>query len=60
MIAAVLSFTTLFKSSMSTSPRWLDFTVTDLNPANEAEAGLVPCAESGTITSSRWLCPFFS
>ncbi len=41
IIAAVFSFTTRFKSSISTSPRSFDFTVTDLNPANEAEAGLV-------------------
>ncbi|CAC7165151.1 Uncharacterised protein [Staphylococcus aureus] len=53
IIAAVFSFTTRFKSSISTSPRSFDFTVTDLNPANEAEAGFVPCAESGTMTSSR-------
>ena len=51
IIAAVFSLTTRFKSSMSTSPRSLDLTVTALNPANAAEAGFVPCAESGTMTS---------
>ena len=57
-IIAAFSLTTRFKSSISTSPRSLDLTVTDLNPANEADAGFVPCAESGTITSLRWPSPF--
>ncbi len=57
IIAAVFSLTTRFKSSISTSPRSFDLTVTALKPANDADAGFVPWAESGTITSSRWPSP---
>mmetsp|Transcript_14860 Transcript_14860/g.59554 ORF Transcript_14860/g.59554 Transcript_14860/m.59554 type:complete len:233 (+) Transcript_14860:2768-3466(+) len=41
------------KSSKSTFPAASDFTVTTLSPAMTAEAGFVPCAETGMRQTSR-------
>ena len=48
---AVFSLTKLRKSSILTIPLTSVETSTTLKPAIFAEAGLVPCAESGTIIS---------
>ena len=48
---AVFSLTRLLKSSIFTIPLTSVETSTTLNPAILAEAGFVPCAESGTIMS---------
>src|SRR5699024_6742063 len=47
---AVSSPTTFFKSSTSTKPFSFVLRLTTSKPASDAEAGFVPCAESGTIT----------
>ena len=52
---AVFSFTNSFRSSILTIPLTSVETSTTLKPAILADAGLVPCAESGTTISS--LCP---
>ena len=50
MNTAVSSPSFDLRSSRSTSPFALLFTVTVSNPASAADAGFVPCAESGTST----------
>ena len=49
--------TSLSRSSRSTRPLVFDFTSTISNPHTAAEAGLVPCALSGTITFLRCMSP---
>ena len=45
------------RSSTSIEPLGLDFTSTTSRPATIADAGLVPCAVSGTMTLVRLVSP---
>jgi hypothetical protein len=55
--AAVRGPSAARSASRSTPPSGADLTVTVRKPAIEAVAGLVPCDESGTITSCRSKSP---
>ncbi|EPS50547.1 hypothetical protein CFSAN002369_06226 [Clostridium botulinum CFSAN002369] len=57
---AISSFKTFLSSSIETLPSSPDFISTMSNPATDALAGFVPCAESGTIIFVLFVSPLFS
>ncbi len=57
MMPAMVSSSSGLRSSTSIEPLGFDFTSTTSSPATIADAGLVPWAESGTISFVRLLSP---